>query len=317
MSSINKILLVILFITILYSTSEADFSNNGTYKSPINLRTYSILNNNETSLYPKIRYPAHARFEINETVYQPISNRKFTLDTDNSDFLYSEATSSDNCGVSMDGENIGQVYVRVYNYSVYYNTKKIYLKFYSEHAIENTKSDLEIQIMHELDPSSFYKLQTLREKSYSNCKSIEGNYCDELIDIDDYKYLGISIRFSSNRDKTSKDKFIKQIVNYGYIGKYDFTYVQFADINQFFKKPYRYYHYQGSGTTPNTKNTVVQWILLDQVQDMDQEEFRSVLNAVIGGTGCTFGNARNFYVPSDENYEQVSVNYLIKKKDDK
>ena len=44
--------------------------------------------------------------------------------------------------------------------------------------------------------------------------------------------------------------------------------IEFVDLNQYFRKDYAYYHYQGTGTTSDTCDNKVQWFVIQNVQDI-------------------------------------------------
>ena len=176
-------------------------------RSPINIPTFS----QKTS----IRYPAQPKVAINVTTYHGLSLAKFQKD------------DKDKTQISLDASFLGQIHITVYNYSIAYNAKKIYLKVFAEHGIEGNKADLEFQIMHELDPAYTYRFLKLHD-IYSS------------FNMENYKYVGLSIRFSANRNIKSKDKFIEQLTQCD-DGICKFHALEFVDLNQYFRKDYAYY----------------------------------------------------------------------------
>ena len=228
-------------------------------QSPININYFSPID---------IKFPSFPSFVLNNTFYSPINNKKFKLiPQSNCD---KPNTYND---LIMDLTGFGQAYVLYLNKTVKYNLKELRLRVYSEHTFEGGKMDLELQIIHDLDPSS----QNILSDKYG-------------------KQLGIAVLFSTSRDK--KNKLLEQLIKEDTdqtdeTKRYTFNNVTSFDLNQFTNFHEPYYFYIGSGTTPYDCCEKINWIVMKKVEYMSQEQLRQIQLAMMQlETSLINGNAR-------------------------
>lgn len=232
-------------------------------QSPIDI---SYLNPN------KIKFPSFPAFLLNNTFYKPINARDFQYiqKVNKCTSTPDPATYND---LIMDLTGFGQAYVLYLNKTVKYNLKELRLRVYSEHTFEGGKMDLELQIIHDLDPSS----QNILSDKYGD-------------------KLGISVLFSTSRDK--KNKLLEQLIKEDTdqtdeTKRYTFNNVTSFDLNQFtnFHEPYYFYH--GSGTTPYDCCNTIDWIVMKKVEYMSEKQLRQIQIAMKNlHDSLIYGNSR-------------------------
>ena len=232
-------------------------------QSPIDI---SYLNPN------KIKFPSFPAFLLNNTFYKPINARDFQYiqKVNKCTSPPDPATYND---LIMDLTGFGQAYVLYLNKTVKYNLKELRLRVYSEHTFEGGKMDLELQIIHDLDPSS----QNILSDKYGD-------------------KLGIAVLFSTSRDK--KNKLLEQLIKEDTdqtdeTERYTFNNVTSFDLNQFtnFHEPYYFYH--GSGTTPYDCCNTIDWIVMKKVEYMSEKQLRQIQIAMKNlHDSLIYGNSR-------------------------
>ena len=232
-------------------------------QSPIDI---SYLNPNQ------IKFPSFPAFLLNNTFYKPINARDFQYIGKENKCTFPPNPASYN-DLVMDLTGFGQAYVLYLNKTVKYNLKELRLRVYSEHTFEGGKMDLELQIIHDLDPSS----QNILSDKYG-------------------KQLGIAVLFSTSRDK--KNKLLEQLIKEDTdqtdeTKRYTFNNVTSFDLNQFTNFHEPYYFYIGSGTTPYDCCEKINWIVMKKVEYMSQEQLRQIQLAMMQlETSLINGNAR-------------------------
>ena len=242
--------IVLVYFGFVCSINEIQYDNDSSwnsckgnpFQSPININYFSPIN---------IKFPSFPSFVLNNTFYSPINNKKFKLiPQSNCD---KPNTYND---LIMDLTGFGQAYVLYLNKTVKYNLKELRLRVYSEHTFEGGKMDLELQIIHDLDPSS----QNILSDKYG-------------------KQLGIAVLFSTSRDK--KNDLLKQLIKEDTdqtdeTKRYTFNNVTSFDLNQFTNFHEPYYFYIGSGTTPYDCCKKIDWIVMKKVEYMSEEQLRQI-----------------------------------------
>ena len=231
------------------------------YRSGVNSPIDIVYYGTESS----IKYPANPFFRLDKTIYYHLNNLKFEVNVTTNETI-------------MEAPDMGKAYVKIFNKTFTYDVEKIALKIPTEHTFERIGNDLELQIYHKLNG-----IEPDTTKS--------GDF--------DYRYLAISIRFSSIRDEYSHEHIIDQLVTVNETQKtyleikpefYYFDRVTDIDLNRYTNFDLPYYYYYGTGTISAYKNNNVNWIILKNVNDMSINEFRKVQLALISALGTNFNS---------------------------
>ena len=208
----------------------------------------------------KIKFPSFPAFLLNNTFYKPINARDFQYIQKGNKCTSppDPATYND---LIMDLTGFGQAYVLYLNKTVKYNLKELRLRVYSEHTFEGGKMDLELQIIHDLDPSS----QNILSDKYGD-------------------KLGIAVLFSTSRDK--KNKLLEQLIKEDTdqtdeTERYTFALVTSLDLNKFTNFHEPYFFYVGSGTTPYDCSETVSWVVMKKVEYMSEKQLRQIQLAMM------------------------------------
>ena len=215
-----------------------------------------------------VKFPSFPAFAFNSTFYSPINNRKFQRKAQ----VTSDLSTSYN-DLIMDLTGFGQAYVLYLNKTVKYNLKELRLRVYSEHTFEGGKMDLELQIIHDLDPSS----QNILSDKYGD-------------------KLGIAVLFSTSRDK--KNKLLEQLIKEDTdqtdeTERYTFALVTSLDLNKFTNFHEPYFFYVGSGTTPYDCCETVSWVVMKKVEYMSEKQLRQIQIAMKNlHDSLIYGNSR-------------------------
>jgi carbonic anhydrase len=277
----KNIYFFIFFINILYSiqTTENGINYNGgndewecsiENQSPINIKFYEFLTNNKNGVFTE-EIPT---VQFIKTYYPPLNGEELdnNLEMDINDKIKAKA------------------FIKYKNISCIYDAKKLRLHIFSEHTFDDTKNDIEIQIMH---------------KKEINSKSI----CPEN--------LGISIFFSTQNNKKSKviNRFYKvnEDEKTNLYKRYVLSKVSSIELDKYTNDKTGYFWYIGSGTFPSNYpfgcNDEVYWILFKKVRDMSDDELRGIIASTL--KIYPNGNARSTGKDDKkrDNTEKIKVYY--------
>ena len=277
-----------------YKLEPIDFSSSSSScdKSPINI---------PYETYDKgglISYPAIPEISLNRTFYSKINGLNFSyytsndnannsklygpfyhLDNDNANNPENVVASNADLKMKLNDLN-NKAYVNYRGSVISYDLKEIRLRYYSEHTFGGFKTDLEIQLMHDLTDGQ------------------SGSGAPEKI--------GIAILFSTIRDK--KNKLIQQLIeedkfesNPKY--KYRFAKVKSLDFNQFVNFENPHYTYDGQDTVYCNQKKV-QWFVMKEVYDMKYKQLEKIQYAMTNL--YPNGNAR----PIPLEAEDTKVQYI-------
>ena len=238
-----------------------------TIKSPVDIEYYNSKGH--------MVFPGNPKIVLDRTFYRRVNSKKL-------DFIKKDITPSDIYHeLEMNITGIGTAYVKVYNITYEYKPYALRLHVYSEHTFEGTKMDMEIQIMHNI-------ATPVQSPSIVPSK------------------IGLAVLFSVARNKHSSfvEEFIETLdeeTEEAY--KYEFGQTKSLDLNQFFNFWEPFYHYKGSGTSPQEYCNEVDWFVMKKVQNMSQDQLKKIL-LILANKGYPNGNAKDV-----ETDQEPSVNY--------
>ena len=236
-------------------------------KSPVDIDYYNSKGH--------MAFPGNPKIVLDRTFYRRVNSKKlkFMDKPTEENPQYNE--------LEMDIKGIGTAYVKVYNVTYEYKPYALRLRVYSEHTFEGTKMDMEIQIMH--DTVTPVQLPSIRPSK-----------------------VGLAVLFSVARNKHSSfvEEFLETLDEVtDEAMKYDFGQTKSLDLNQFFNFWEPFYHYKGSGTSPEDYCNEVDWFVMKKVQNMSQDQLRKIL-LILAKNGYPNGNAKDV-----EQGQDILVNY--------
>ena len=229
-------------------------------KSPVDIEYYNSKGH--------MAFPGNPKIVLDRTFYRRVNSRQLKFVEKNFTEENEEKTYHE---LEMDIKEIGTAYVKVYNVTYEYKPYALRLHVYSEHTFEGTKMDMEIQIMH--------NIATLSVQSPSIVPS----------------KIGLAVLFSVARNKHSSfvEEFIETLdeeTEEAY--KYVFGQTKSLDLNQFFNFWEPFYHYKGSGTSPEEYCNEVDWFVMKKVQNMSQDQLKKIL-LILANKQYPNGNAKD------------------------
>ena len=268
-----KMLLMFIVVVVMsdyYVTSKFPDTCNDPdpkIKSPVDIDYYNSKGH--------MAFPGNPKIVLDRTFYRRVNSKKlkFMDKPTEENPQYNE--------LEMDIKGIGTAYVKVYNVTYEYKPYALRLRVYSEHTFEGTKMDMEIQIMH--DTVTPVQLPSIRPSK-----------------------VGLAVLFSVARNKHSSfvEEFIETLDEVtDEAMKYDFGQTKSLDLNQFFNFWEPFYHYKGSGTSPEDYCNEVDWFVMKKVQNMSQDQLRKIL-LILAKNGYPNGNAKDV-----EQGQDILVNY--------
>ena len=239
-------------------------------KSPVDIEYYNSKGH--------MVFPGNPKIVLDRTFYRRVNSRQLKFE----EKKYKEGTVDKIYHeLEMDVKEIGTAYVKVYNKTYEYKPYALRLHVYSEHTFEETKMDMEIQIMHNLAPTA-------------QSPSIVPNK------------IGLAVLFSIARNKHSSfvEEFIETLDEETEEDKkYVFGQTKSLDLNQFFNFWEPFYYYKGSGTSPEEYCNEVDWFVMKKVQNMSQDQLKKIL-LILANNNYPNGNAKDV-----EKNQEPSVNY--------
>ena len=243
---------------------------NPTIKSPVDIEYYNSKGH--------MAFPGNPKIVLDRTFYRRVNSRQLKFE----EKKYNEGTENKIYHeLEMDIKEIGTAYVKVYNKTYEYKPYALRLHVYSEHTFEGRKMDMEIQIMHNIamppQSPSIVPSKIGLAVLFSIARNKHSSFVEEFIETLD--------------EETEEDK------------KYTFGQTKSLDLNQFFNFWEPFYHYKGSGTSPEEYCNEVDWFVMKKVQNMSQDQLKKIL-FILANKGYPNGNAKDV-----EKEQEPLVNY--------